>query len=780
MHCSKISLRTKFLLVVFLAMLFWFILSLFYLNALNHLQSREKLLEKVTFIQGEFNLLQSELMHAYSVLPVEDPRGGHMVLLNNALSQLRYTRDQLTEFRKAGWITVASPADHALNALLETMNNIKPALTAGVTQHTDSPSALLSLRSNMDDQFKDFLSLLLPPQNRNVQKSASLLKISLVASVFLIFTILFLFSRYLSSGFNTLIRAAQNLSGKENTESAASPPGDEFDRITSHLDASAKDLRDKVLFLQSIARGEYHMDFQPPANDRLGNELLLLSQHLSMKEQEDRERKEQDMRRNWISEGMAQLGEILRSEPGNVKELSFKIIQKLVSYLKAEMGTLFLTNDADPANPLLESVASFAYDRRKYIDRVLRWGEGLPGTCAQEKEPIFLTDIPEDYYEIVSGTGSTLPKCILLVPLKLEGNILGIIELASLKIMSPYEVDFIESVAESIASTLLTVKTNEKNAELLVRSRNQSDELLRKEEDLKRNLEQLKQAQEESDKKTSEISGIINAMNHSSLVAEYSLTGRISEINDRFTFLLEMPREQLIGKHHGDFALVDRYSGEYKDFWQSLKEGRSHSRIEQFRLFSGKEIWLQQTFTPIFNNEGHVYKILNIAIDITSNIEQQKNLEVQAIEIERKSREMASLNQAVNASLIKCEMDAEGVITDMNENFIGVTGYSRKEVLGRNYRLFLKDLEKEQFEKIWTEVKKEKTYEGVLRRTKPTGEECWLMSVFSPVKDESGAIYKIYFLALDITEKKLKYQLLENANREVERLRNKLKDLENA
>jgi methyl-accepting chemotaxis protein len=139
---------------------------------------------------------------------------------------------------------------------------------------------------------------------------------------------------------------------------------------------------------------------------------------------------------------------------------------------------------------------------------------------------------------------------------------------------------------------------------------------------------------------------------------------------------------------------------------------------------------------------------------------------------------METLNEAVNASIIKCELDAEGIITDLNQNFSDASGYSRKEMIGRNYRLFLKDIEKDQFEKIWLEVHKEKTYEGVMRRTKPTGEETWLMSTFSPVKDEHGQIYKIYFLALDITEKKLKYQLLEDANNEVERLRTKLKTYE--
>jgi PAS domain S-box-containing protein len=107
-----------------------------------------------------------------------------------------------------------------------------------------------------------------------------------------------------------------------------------------------------------------------------------------------------------------------------------------------------------------------------------------------------------------------------------------------------------------------------------------------------------------------------------------------------------------------------------------------------------------------------------------------------------------------------------------------VTGYSRKELLGRNYRLFLKESENEQFEKIWNEVTKEKVYEGVVRRTRPTGEETWLVSTFSPVVDETGMIYKVYFMGFDITEKKLKYQLLEDANQEIERLRNRLKDYE--
>ena len=62
----------------------------------------------------------------------------------------------------------------------------------------------------------------------------------------------------------------------------------------------------------------------------------------------------------------------------------------------------------------------------------------------------------------------------------------------------------------------------------------------------------------------------------------------------------------------------------------------------------------------------------------------------------------------------------------------------------------------------------------VIRRTKPTGEQVWLMSTFTPVKDEYGNVFKVFFLGKDITERKLKYQLLEEANKEIDRLRKEL------
>lgn len=556
----------------------------------------------------------------------------------------------------------------------------------------------------------------------------------------------------------------------------------EYTEIAEYLNSLLDKQEEKIRFLKTIGEEKTSREktggetdtavFEPGEGDVIGNEIKIMAERLRKIQAEQLGRQSADKKRNWTSDGIARFAEILRSERENVTGLSYLVIQKLVTYLNIEMGTILLTSDKEGEEKVLETIASYAYDRRKYIKKTFRFGEGLPGTCALEKEKIYIDEIPEEYSDVISGVGRTKPRYVLLVPMKIEEEIFGILELASFRKLEQHELEFVDQLAESIASTLLSVKTNERTASLLQQSRNQAGKLLQQEEEMKRNMAELQKARDESMKKESELTGILNAMNESSLVAEYGLNGRFTSINKKFLELLESPAETVLGKHHNEFAVVDKYDEAYTSFWEKLKNGTTISREDRFRLFSGKEIWLQQTFTPIRNQDNRIYKILNIAVDITHARHQQSSLERQAAEIRRQNLEMESLNQAVNSSIIKCELDHEGIILDTNSNFEMVSGLNRKEFLGRNYRLFLKEMETEQFEKIWQEVLKGKTYEGAIRRTKPTGEEVWLMSTFSPVKDEEGVIYKIYFLALDITEKKLKYQLLEEANKEIERLRN--------
>ncbi|MFH0757911.1 MAG: PAS domain S-box protein [Bacteroidota bacterium] len=766
----RISIRSKLLLATLATLVLLTALTLVFMNSDHRISADNRMLRARSDLLCEMGSLEQAFLQ---MLAEENPELlagclGHASTLESIITILE-SNESL--FGDAG---VANKSDQVHTALDRLISDLRLPSGAGSAQWIRARTDMLVLGSLVHE----FDSLLAEHLAGSITENQVRLGVVMALGILLIGCYYLIFSNKLNKSFGKILTYTRSLQEGILPPPLVHPTADEFGQIAGHLNTHTSGLQKKIAYITALSQEGPVSVFTPEAEDELGNSLVKLSDTLTRKELEEVTRNREDKKQNWISEGVAQLGEVLRSESENVKELSFTIIQKLVQYMNVEMGSLFITGNEDPENLFLELAASYAYDRRKYQSGRLEWGVGLPGTCAQEKKRIFLTDVPDTYFEISSGTGSARPNCLLLVPMIINDEVSGVIELATVRLLRPFEIQFVESLAERIASSLLTVQTNERTKVLLEQSQAQAQTLRTQEAILIENMKQLEKAQAESGKKEREISGILNAMNQSTLMAELGLNGRYTEINDRFLQVLESHRDQVLGKKHSEFAQVDSYAEAYKSFWSTLKEGGSVSNTEMYKLFSGKEVWLRQTFTPITNEQGRVYKILNIAEDITATRSLQEKLESRNHEITRGHMEMQTLNAAVNSALIKCELDADGIIMEVNEKYTEVTGYGRKELLGRNYRLFLKEPEKEQFEKIWQEVSKQKVYEGVIRRSRPTGEEAWLVSTFSPVISEAGVIYKVYFMGLDITEKKLKYQLLEDANQEIERLRERLKDYE--
>ena len=770
MIIRNISVRAKLILTTLVIVLLLTFMALLYLDAARRTAEQAELIGARSELTSEVFALQN----SFHTLLLEGGTGqlaGFQRQVHVVAEQLRRVMSRETASRNGELVRQSEQVWSHLERFGETLRFTGRDDSIRWIQARNDMEVLGGLLEEWDLALSEI-------QEQAHRTSNRQLGITMALGIFILANYLILLTMSIGGSFRKLSQYTRDMSRGIIPTPLDTTTGDEFGEISSNLNRHAGDLQKKVGLITTMSEEGPGKIFTPEVEDELGNALLVLSDYLTRKELDEVTRNREDKKRNWISEGVAQLGEVLRSERDDVTELSFLIVQKLVTYMNLEMRSLFVTTDSDPEHPVLHMVASYAFDRRKFSTMTLEWGVGLPGTCAQEKETIFVTDVPAGYFEVSSGVGSSRPNCILLVPLKMADRVLGVIELATVRLLRPFETEFVESLSESIASSLMAVRSSERTAELLKQSQAQAETLKEQDTTMRENMQKLEQAQEDSSKKESEITGILNAINQSTLVAELGLNGRFTSINDQFLMVLESQNDQVLGKQHSDFAQVDRTSEEYKQFWSTLKEGKSISNTEMYKLFSGEEIWLQQTFTPIINNEGKVYKILNIAVDITDKRSLQESLGTREMEIARKGLDMQTLNQAVNASLIKCELDAEGIIMDVNEKYSEVTGYGRKELLGRNYRLFLKDTEKEQFDKIWKEVVKEKVYEGVIRRSLPTGEEVWLVSTFSPVKDEAGTIYKIYFMGLDITEKKLKYQLLEDANQEIERLKGRLKDYE--
>lgn len=130
--------------------------------------------------------------------------------------------------------------------------------------------------------------------------------------------------------------------------------------------------------------------------------------------------------------------------------------------------------------------------------------EGLVGQCFLEKDIIYIRDVPPEYIRITSGLGDAPPSNILLVPVKTQDQIIGVLELASLYAIDQNKIAFVTKACEGIASAVLSTQVTQRVQFLLSDAQQQAEEMRAQEEEMRQNMEELSATQEEMQRKEQE------------------------------------------------------------------------------------------------------------------------------------------------------------------------------------------------------------------------------------------------------------------------------------
>ncbi|MGM0498293.1 MAG: GAF domain-containing protein [Bacteroidota bacterium] len=402
--------------------------------------------------------------------------------------------------------------------------------------------------------------------------------------------------------------------------------GDELEEMADALNTTIDGFSKKNVFAKHLRNGYLDCELSLLSNnDELGKSLLEMRDSLKKAKEEEEKRKQEEAKRQWVNEGINQFADILRQNNDDLQKLADEIIKKLVHYLEANQGGIFLIEEEEEENnnkekkkdnkKHLELLSAFAFDRKKYFEKKIDIGDGLVGTCALEQNTIYLTEVPQDYIEITSGLGDANPNCLLIVPLKVEDETLGVIEIASFKELEQYQIEFVEKVSHNIASTISTSKVNMKTQKLLEQSNQQAEELSSQEEEMRQNMEELKATQEEAAKQKAEMESLVNAFHKANYLVEYDTDEKIIDINDKYLNLLGLTRDEVMGTHHSyKMKMTEKQKENYKQFWDDLRKGKVKKETNTVEL-KGKTYTFAETYTPITDEENNVVKILKIAIE---------------------------------------------------------------------------------------------------------------------------------------------------------------------
>lgn len=496
-------------------------------------------------------------------------------------------------------------------------------------------------------------------------------------------------------------------------------------------------------FVEQLRSGDVEATFdQAGAEDHLSQSLINLRDQLRKNHDEEEQRKREDAQRNWVTEGIAKFSEILRTYNDNLEKLSQQVTSNLAHYISAEqVGFFILYEDEYSEEKHFELTAHFAYERQKFAEKTLEFGEGLIGAAAMEKETIHLKEASENYVNITSGLGKANPRSILIVPLKINEEVHGVIEIASFKHYENHEVEFVEKLGESIASTIASVKINMRTNRLLKESQAQAEKMAQQEEIMRQNMEKLKATQRQAAKQSEEFISFTNSVNHTMIRAEYDTNGKLLYANTKFLEKLEYTNASEVEGQSIYLFINEKDKTWFSKIWNTLAKGGKHFEGDMKHVTKfGNDLWTMATYVCQRNPDGSVRKILFLGIDITEN--KKLNLDFKG-QID-----------ALNRSMIKAEYAPDGKIIDANEKFLETLHYQKEDVQHKKVFNFVAETELSDFRVIWNNVNNRIPFEGHQKYRTKDNQEIWLHANYTVVDDMYGDIAKIIFIAYNITDQK--------------------------
>ncbi|GAB1512647.1 HAMP domain-containing protein [Actinophytocola sp. KF-1] len=200
-----------------------------------------------------------------------------------------------------------------------------------------------------------------------------------------------------------------------------------------------------------------------------------------------RETTAENANQNWLDSNLARIGGLLQGQR-DLTAVCQMIMNEVVPLVNGQAGAFYL--GADGGVPEWRLAASYGLGTDD-VQVGFGHGEGLVGQAAVTKQPIVVRDSRAGFTPIRSGIGAFTPAALAEVPVLVEGEPVGVLEIASVGDYSELHLAFLERLVQTVGVAINTIRANLRTEELLGQSQRLAAELQNQSAELQRTNAEL-------------------------------------------------------------------------------------------------------------------------------------------------------------------------------------------------------------------------------------------------------------------------------------------------
>src|SRR5437868_6728964 len=316
--------------------------------------------------------------------------------------------------------------------------------------------------------------------------------------------------------------------------------------LTENVNELAANLTTQVRAIAEVATAVTQGDLTRSISVESQGEVAALRDTINEMIRNLRDTTQKNTEQDWLKTNLAKFSRMLQGQRDLVA-VGQMILSELAPVVGAQQAEFYvLAGDEDKGDKQkLKLLASFASGGHATHGREVDLGEGLVGQCAIEKKKLTISGVPAASFRISTGLSEQGAADVLVLPVIFEGQVRGVIELASLERFNPAHQAFLDQLTESIGIVINTIEANTRTENLLKQSQSLAVELQQTNEELQEKARLLAHQNEEVERKNREVELARQALEEKA--AQLALTSKYkSEFLANMSHELRTPLNNLL------------------------------------------------------------------------------------------------------------------------------------------------------------------------------------------------------------------------------------------